>query len=366
MTPQALTKAIVQSVLSLMGLAALAYGIYLIQEVIVYVLVAAILSLIGKPIVTFLSKRLKLPTIIAVVATLMVQLVVLIGLFALFVPVLFSQGEQLSLLDVEELTSKALIAIDQLNQVAIQQFPELSAHLNLREIITRWFESINLDFLPYLVEQIGSAFGSFSVGLFSVLFLAFFFLRDQRLFRRGILTLIADEKEQKTLESIDQIEKLLTRYFIGILFQLSILLIIYAVALMLGGVKNALTIAFLCALFNIIPYIGPIIGAAVMLLLTLIGDLNLDFATETLPKLHYVLGGVVIGQLIDNFFSQPFIYSKSVKSHPIEIFLVILCAGLIFGIVGMIVAVPVYTSIKVILKVFYREHSWVQKLTKDL
>lgn len=199
-----------------------------------------------------------------------------------------------------------------------------------------------------------------------MLFLAFFFLRDQRLFRRGILTLIADEKEQKTLESIDQIEKLLTRYFIGILFQLSILLIIYAVALMLGGVKNALTIAFLCALFNIIPYIGPIIGAAVMLLLTLIGDLNLDFATETLPKLYYVLGGVVIGQLIDNFFSQPFIYAKSVKSHPIEIFLVILCSGLIFGIVGMIVAVPVYTSIKVILKVFYREHSWVQKLTKDL
>jgi predicted PurR-regulated permease PerM len=45
---------------------------------------------------------------------------------------------------------------------------------------------------------------------------------------------------------------------------------------------------------------------------------------------------------------------------------VILCSGLIFGIVGMIVAVPVYTSIKVILKVFYREHSWVQKLTKDL
>lgn len=366
MNPQALTKAIVQSVLSLIGLFALVYSLYLIQEVIVYLLVAAILSLVGKPIVTFLSKRLKFPNTLAVLVTLVFQLLAVIGLLALFVPVLINQGEQLSLLELEDLSSKAMVVIDQMSEAIFQQFPQLSDHINTKGITSRWFESIDLNFLPYLIEQIGGAFGSFSIGLFSVLFLSFFFLKDQRLFRRGILTLIADEKEQKTLDSIDQIEKLLTRYFIGILFQLSILFVVYAIALMLGGVKNALIIAFLCALFNIIPYVGPIIGAAVMLLLTLIGDLNLDFATDTLPKLLYVLGGVVIGQLIDNFFSQPFIYSKSVRSHPIEIFLVILCSGILFGIVGMIVAVPVYTSIKVILKVFYREHSWVQKLTKDL
>jgi Predicted permease len=366
MNPKALTKAIVQSVLSLIGLVALVYSLYLIREVIVYLLVAAILSLVGKPIVTFLSKRLRFPNALAVIATLLIQLLVVIGLLALFVPVLINQGEQLSLLDVEDLSSKALVVVDRINEAIFQQFPQLSDPINSKEIQLRWFESIDLNFLPYLIEQIGVAFGSFSIGLFSVLFLSFFFLKDQRLFRRGILTLIADEKEQKTLDSIDQIEKLLTRYFIGILFQLSILFVVYAIALMLGGIKNALIIAFLCALFNIIPYVGPIIGAAVMLLLTLIGDLNLDFVSETLPKLLYVFGGVIIGQLIDNFFSQPFIYAKSVRSHPIEIFLVILCSGLLFGIVGMIVAVPVYTSIKVILKVFYREHSWVQKLTKDL
>ncbi|MFM1808520.1 MAG: hypothetical protein RLZZ242_1245 [Bacteroidota bacterium] len=366
MTPQHLTKAIVQSALSLFGLAALAYSIYLIREVIVYLLLAAILSLIGKPIVTLLNQRLKLPNVAAVIATLLIQLVILFGLVALFVPMLFSQGEQLSLLDVEELSNKALLAIDQMNQAIIERFPQLTGYIDFRELLTRWFESINLDFLPSLLEQIGGAFGSLSIGLFSVLFLTFFFLRDQRLFRRGILTLIDDEKEQKTLESIDKIELLLTRYFVGILFQLTILVSIYAIALFLGGVKNALTIAFLCGLFNIIPYIGPIIGAAIMLLLTLIADVPLDFATETVPKLFFVLGGVIIGQLVDNFFSQPFIYSKSVRSHPIEIFLVILCSGLIFGIVGMIVAVPMYTSIKVILKVFYREHAWVRKLTKDL
>ena len=74
----------------------------------------------------------------------------------------------------------------------------------------------------------------------------------------------------------------------------------------------------------------------------------------------------MIGQLIDNFFSQPFIFSNSVKSHPLEIFLVIIIAGLLFGVVGMIVAVPGYTAIKVILKEFLAENQIVKRLTKNL
>ena len=80
----------------------------------------------------------------------------------------------------------------------------------------------------------------------------------------------------------------------------------------------------------------------------------------------YVMTGYLIAQLIDNFFSQPIIFSKSVKSHPLEIFLVIVIGGLMFGIVGMIVAVPTYTAIKVILKEFLSENKIVMSLTKDL
>ncbi|NCP60664.1 MAG: AI-2E family transporter, partial [Flavobacteriales bacterium] len=72
------------------------------------------------------------------------------------------------------------------------------------------------------------------------------------------------------------------------------------------------------------------------------------------------------GQLIDNFFSQPYIFSKSVKSHPLEIFLLILIAGILFGVVGLIVAIPVYTAIKVVLKEFLSDNQIVKKLTKNL
>jgi predicted PurR-regulated permease PerM len=70
--------------------------------------------------------------------------------------------------------------------------------------------------------------------------------------------------------------------------------------------------------------------------------------------------------LVDNFFSQPFIFSKSVKSHPLEIFLVIIISGLLFGVLGMIVAVPAYTALKVVLKEFLSENKIVKQLTKNL
>ena len=76
--------------------------------------------------------------------------------------------------------------------------------------------------------------------------------------------------------------------------------------------------------------------------------------------------GYFIAQLIDNFFSQPFIFSKTTKSHPLEIFLIIIIGGLLFGVIGMIIAVPMYTALKVILKEFLSDNKIVQSLTKDL
>jgi predicted PurR-regulated permease PerM len=80
----------------------------------------------------------------------------------------------------------------------------------------------------------------------------------------------------------------------------------------------------------------------------------------------YVLIGFWIVQVIDNNLSQPIIFSKSVSSHPLEIFLVILIAGFLFGILGMITAVPLYTILKVIGKEFFPENKIIHLLTKDI
>ena len=135
--------------------------------------------------------------------------------------------------------------------------------------------------------------------------------------------------------------------------------------LLIFDIKSAVVIAFLCALLNLIPYIGPLIGGVLMILLTMTSSLEYDFQTHILPVTTYVLFGYIVAQLIDNFFSQPIIFSKSVKSHPLEIFLIIVIGGLLFGITGMIFAVPSYTVIKVVLKEFLSENPIVKSLTKD-
>ena len=103
-----------------------------------------------------------------------------------------------------------------------------------------------------------------------------------------------------------------------------------------------------------------------MLFLTMSSNLGLDFHTEILPTTIWVMLGYIFAQLIDNFFSQPFIFSNSVKSHPLEIFLIIVMSGILFGVTGMIVAIPTYTAIKVILKAFLSENKIVKSLTKNL
>jgi len=159
---------------------------------------------------------------------------------------------------------------------------------------------------------------------------------------------------------------LLSRYFIGLLLQLFIVFFLYLIVLGVFGIQNALIIAFLCAVLNIIPYIGPLIASILAAILTMLNNLGADFQTEVLPTTLYVLLGFWIVQIIDNNVSQPIIFSKSVSSHPLEIFLVILVAGFFSGILGMVIAVPLYTILKVVAKEFFPENSLVQLLTKNI
>ncbi|WP_228237554.1 AI-2E family transporter [Allomuricauda sp. M10] len=366
MNSKTIANGIIRAVAILAAVVLTAYFFYKIQSVLAYLAIAAVIALLGRPIVLFLRRRLKFPNTLAVVVTMIFMLAIFLGILSLFIPLISEQSKNLSLLDIDELKSN-------LNTLYLQGLEYFGASKgsvdNLIEdahVEENVLKGLDLGFIPNFLNSLVNALSSFSIGLFSVLFISFFFLKDSNLFQNGMLTFVPDDKESKLVKSIDKINGLLSRYFAGILLQLFILFVIYTIALLIVGVENAIVIAFLCALFNIIPYVGPIIGGVIMITLTMTGSLGEDFSTVILPKAFYVLIGLTIGQLVDNFFSQPFIFSTSVKSHPLEIFLVIIIAGLLFGVVGMVVAVPGYTAIKVILKEFLAENPFVKKLTKNL
>jgi predicted PurR-regulated permease PerM len=204
------------------------------------------------------------------------------------------------------------------------------------------------------------------MGIASVFFITFFFLKDQRYFKEKAKMILPDQNEDKILNSVEKINQLLARYLTGLLIQLLVVFIMYFIVLLIFGNENALIIAFLCALLNVIPYIGPIIATVLAAILTLISNIGAHFSTEMLPVTIYVVIGFLIVQVIDNNVSQPIIFSKSVKSHPLEIFLVTLISGITFGIFGMVVAIPIYTSLKVIAKEFFPDNKIVAVLTENI
>jgi predicted PurR-regulated permease PerM len=324
-------------------------------------LIAGIVSLIGLPINKFLTGRLKMRNVLASSITITFLISILVSVFSLFVPLLIQQGENLSLLEVDQLK----INIEAVVQEIGTYFSLDNSFWQQQFSVDNLFQNVNFGLLPELLNQTLELLGGFTIGLFSVVFILFFFLKDSHLQERIILSLVNDNVSNRVKKSIGKTKNLLSRYFLGLLLQISILMIIYSIVLAVFKVENAFIIAFLCALLNLIPYLGPIISGVLMLLLTMSSFIGNDFSSIILPKTGYVMIGFIVGQLIDNFFSQPFIFSNSVKSHPLEIFIVILASGTLLGPVGMIIAVPIYTTIKVIAQEFFSENKIVKSLTRN-
>ena len=331
-----------------------------IQSVIIYIIIAGILSLISRPIILFLRRKLRFPNSLSVITTMILILALLGGLIGLFIPLIAEQGDSLSLLKVDGLQKNVQNVFNQINTYFSSKGIDVLSEIKNVDFISQFKE------IPNLLNSIVSLIGSLSIGLFSVLFISFFFMKDSRILKNGLLILVPGKTKKRFAKSLETINDLLSRYFIGLISQITILFISYTIILLIFGINNAVVIAFLCALLNLIPYVGPLIGAVIMTILSMISNIGQNFQEVMLPTSVYVMIGYLIAQLVDNFVSQPKIFSKATKAHPLEIFLVIIIGGLLFGIIGMITAVPIYTAIKVILKEFLSENRIVKILTKDI
>ncbi|MFJ1429279.1 AI-2E family transporter [Capnocytophaga canimorsus] len=357
MNSKMIANGIIRAVITLLLAALLLYALYLLKSLIIYIVISLVITLIGKPIVRFLYKKVRIRNrVICVIITMLLFLIISLGVFSLFIPLLIAQSQSLSLLDIDQLKINMEYLMQQIvDNLGIEKVPPLDVSKMLKAI----------DF-PGIINSTVGFIGSFGMGFFSVLFISFFFLKDGSKMLQSILALISRSHIEQSEASIEKTNDLLSRYFVGIILQIGILFVIYTIVLLIFGVQNAFIIAFLCSLLNLIPYIGPVIGFGLMAFLTMTGFIGNDFSTVMLPKTIYVMIGFLIGQLIDNFFSQPLIFSNSVKSSPLEIFLVIIASGTLFGITGMVVAVPAYTVIKVVLKEFFDGNKFVDYLTKNM
>ncbi len=362
MDPKTITKSLLTVIFSIFGVFLLIYLLFTLKIILIYIACASILTLIGKPITLFLHSRLRFNRNIATIITMGVFIGFIFSLISLFVPLFINQGQSLSFLNYDYLEQNIIRLTD-----IVFTFIESKGY-NIKDVYSPKEILSHIDFkvIPTFFNSLLTLFTELSIGVFAILFITFYLINEKNVLKRVLLGVSSEKHHTTILNVTTSIKTFLSRYFIGLFVQITLLFIIYAITLLIFDIPNALVIAFLCALFNLIPYVGPLIGVVLMLTFSLIGIINEDFNDVILPTGLYITIIYIFAQLFDNFISQPIIFSKSAKSHPLEIFIIILIFGIVFGIVGMMIAVPCYTSIKVIVKEFFPTNKIVQFFTKNL
>lgn len=289
-------------------------------------------------------------------------------LFRFMIPLLISEFDQLANVDINQYLRELEGPLNKITHLVYGQEISLTDGSILNLFGSKVASFFKVSQVTDLFGTIAGTLGSLLVGLFSVSFITFFFLRDENMFRDGLLVLAPTEYERRVSKSIDRIAYLLRRYFIGLILEVIMVGALDTIGLTIVGLNftDAVVIGLLCGLFNVIPYLGPWLGALAGILIGLAININADFIHQTLPLIGYMVIVFASVQVIDNVLFQPLIYSSSVKAHPMEIFLVIMAAGSMAGIIGMILAIPVYTIFRVFGAEFMSEVKLIRKLTANM
>jgi predicted PurR-regulated permease PerM len=331
---------------------------WLFIDIVVYFFMALVLSIIGSPIVKLLEKikirRWKMPESMAAGITLIALLGVITSLIMLIVPIVSRELVLISSINPELFTNEIETWLSSLEKFMIE-YGMLDANEHLSTIIANQFSEVlkSID-IQNIAGNIISFATSMFIAVFAVTFLTFYSLKDKSIFFKTVEKTIPINYRESYHKILNASKPPLIRYFTGVFLEMAIMGLMEGLFCFFMRIPNPFLIGVIGGLLNIIPYLGSIIGVGLSLIMTITTLLPQSpdgaLLTSSVVKVMIAFG---IAKLVDDFVLQPVIYGKSVKAHPVEIFVVILIAGQIGGIFGMIFAVPAYTLLRIIVKEFF-------------
>lgn len=357
------TDKIIRGIATLIIIAAVLAVVGYLWHVVLYVVAAAVLAILGRPLVRILNSvslfGRRMSRGIAAAITLVVIWIIAGGLLALFAPLILSKAYELAYLEwdsIKEVISQALLDVE----VFLESNLPIDVP-NLEDMLREKFSSI---FTPDMLEGVAGYALNAVIAFFSISFITFFFLREDGLFYKGVALFFPDKYHENVYRALDSITKLLSRYFAGLFVESIVLMTVISVVMMLFGMEasDALIIGLIMGVMNVVPYAGPVIGATISMLLSMLTPIDGDI----MFTIVVLASTIIIVKVIDDFIIQPTLYSERVQAHPLEVFLVILAAGFIGGVWGMLLAIPMYTILRVFAREFLSEYSIVQKLTNQM
>lgn len=345
------------------------------RDVIIYMLVAGVAALIGRPVMNLFNKiRIKgktLPQWLYAILTIIIILAVFLSAVTLLVPVISGIAKDISMANIESAAMSVVSALKDLNIFLVETFPSLGPDFRIENVILGGLKDFtDITMFSSFFSSAASFVANFGIGLCAVVFISFFFIKDGNLFPNMIAAIVPDRHEKNARAAYADIEHLLSRYFLGLIVEMAGVAVIDFLGLMFiakTGFNSAIGIAFVCGVMNIIPYVGPWLGGAIGTVLAVTmkyvcldgSGLDVSFWVFVL----ILIGIFLASQIIDNYIFQPLVYSSSIRANVLEIFIVLLMAGHIGGIMGMLVAIPCYTVLRVIGIRFFGHVKFVRRLT---
>ena len=347
------------------------------RNLIIYVVLAAVMAMLARPFFVLITrpsiKGRHVPSWLAAVLSIVVILGCLLGLVTLVIPVVSSVVGDISKANIGDMAQAATVPLKSLNELIIRSFPQVGSDFRIESFaLSQLNRILDVPHLSSVLGSVASAIGSIGVGLFSMIFISFFFIRSPRLFINLVTAFVPDRYEKQVIESLNEIGVLVSRYFTGLFCEvLGVALVNFLGMFIIArlGFKYSIGIAFITGIFNVIPYVGPMIGGIIGVVLALtvkyVCAASLGAAVSFPVFVAMLVAIFVVTQMIDNYLFQPFIYSNSIKAHPLEIFLVFLAAGQMGGMLGMLVAIPAYTVARVFALKFLGNFKPVRRLKGD-
>lgn len=310
--------------------------LYNYSNLVVFLVLAMILSYILDPFANRLqaagmNRTLGITLILATV------ILILVFISTSVIPIIANQMAELT----------AQLSIENIRQIVIQienqftnQFEFIPPGFLEENVTLAMNELFNVNQISSVVSNALGIFTSIFSAVLVVPFAAFFFLKDGSKIRRDLLRLVPNKYFETTLTVIDKIEQRLSLYFRSVLLQSILVALSSWATLSVAGLDNSMSVGIAVGLANTIPYFGPILGYFLSIIVSIIETGNFSLVAACILA-------ILIVQLLDNLLFQPMLFSRSADMHPVAILFIILIGAETAGILGMLIAIPIATVIKI-------------------
>ena len=318
------------------------------------VALALVVVYLLNPLVTRLERRgLRRGFGVAIIYVLFVA-VVTVGL-SLLVPVIARQITGF----IDKLPEYVQDATREINEFAAKRGWDYRINLSTDQI-----QQYVVDNREQIIGVLGGV-RSFAFGVIHVLItliigiiLSIYILLDMPKIKQTVRSILPEGRRDEVIGLADKVGGVMGGFFRGQLLVALFVGVASAVGLTIVGIPFAAVVGLIAGVFNLVPLIGPFIGAIPAVILALLSDQPIDA----------VWAGVVLlaVQQIDNHIISPNVMARTVKLHPITVMLALLAAGSLFGIFGMLLVVPAIAAIKVIAGHFWDKRSVREAIAEAL